>query len=146
MEPLTFSGNQQFRRTDGGKLLKSEGNLHFSDTPVGVQILRGRLFPIQVLSNAIEHQSPPLLFIRPQRERRMEWRAELLETMVCKKKGGSFVGGGVVFLNGVGQTAGSADYGYRAIAQTVHLVQPTGLVFRRHKKDIGARFNQVSAA
>src|SRR5215510_5615776 len=147
MEPLRlFRKINRLGGTTLSELPKSEANLHFSDTLVGVHILRGRLFPTKVLSHAIKHQTPPRFFVGPERQSPINCSLELFDIIVGEYKPCPIVSRGIVFLNRVGQATSSADDGYSAIAQAVHLIQPARLVFRRHKKDVRTRFNQVSAS
>src|SRR5262245_12474829 len=70
----------------------------------------------------------------------------MFDIVVGKQQPGSLVSEEIVVLNSVGQPACSADHGYGAISQAVHLIETARLVFRRHKKDVSAGFDQVSAA
>src|ERR1700730_1875132 len=46
-------------------------------------------------------------------------------------------------LDGVRKAPGIAHNGNRAIPQTVHLIEPTGLIVRGHEKNIAPCFNEM---
>ncbi len=56
----------------------------------------------------------------------------------------AFAGGRIERLHGVGQAAGLAHDGDRAVAQAEHLVQAAGLVARRHEQHVCTGLDQVS--
>ena len=51
---------------------------------------------------------------------------------------------GALQSNHVRQTAGGADYGDRAIFETVKLIQSTRFILAGHQKEIGSRLDDVS--
>ena len=75
--------------------------------------------------------------------RRGRWRQEVVGIVSVELEAGAGAGVRVPLLDGVVQAAGGVDDGHGSVFEAVHLVQPAGLVARRHEEDIGAGFDLV---